>query len=167
MLGEVFDGNGVVVAPEQKGERALWDEITVALVAPSGENGEGPSLNSVIDQATTAMREAGQNFETLQRQERTVDHKPAQMLKTRYRENATGHNWIEELVFIQGPEDDIYSVALKCAPEHLSRLEPALKQVLASWTLLQPQGPADQEPEKAPMQLAPRSHAPAEQPQTP
>ncbi len=167
MLGEVFDGNGVVVAPEQKGDRALWDEITVALVAPSGESGEGPSLNNVIDQATTAMREAGQNFETLQRQERTVDHNPAQMLKTRYRENSTGRDWIEELVFIQGPEDDIYSVALKCSPDHLSRLEPVLKQLLASWTVPQPQGPADQAPENAPMQLAPPSHAPAEQPPTP
>src|SRR5215469_7389849 len=36
-LGEVFGGNGVVVAPEQKQDRALWDEITVALVAPAPE----------------------------------------------------------------------------------------------------------------------------------
>ncbi len=147
MLGEVFGGNGVVVAPEQKGERALWDAITVALVAPGsdGENTEGAApqksitLNGVIDRATAAMREAGQNFETLQRRELTVAGNPAQMLKVRYRENASGRDWIEELVFIQGSEGEIYSVALKCAPEHLARLEPALKQVLASWAAPAPE----------------------------
>ena len=190
MLGEVFDGNGVVIAPAQKGERALWDVITVALVAPGadeaerdtsapnrGNSGEaagqpndhkastGPSasadqnasptapgngpgtepaapkstLNGVITRATAALREAGQNFETLQRRELTVDHNPAQMLKVRYRENSSGHDWIEELVFIQGPENEIYSVALKCAPEHLTRLEPALQEVLASWRLRPPE----------------------------
>ena len=70
------------------------------------------------------MREGGQAFETLQRQQRTVDHKPAQMLKVRYHEKATGRDWIEEMVFIEGPESEIYSVALKCAPENLARLEP-------------------------------------------
>ena len=75
------------------------------------------------------MREGGQNFETLQRQQRTVDHKPAQMLKVRYREKATGHDWIEELVFIEGPDEEIYSVALKCAPENLARLEPVLERM--------------------------------------
>lgn len=145
-LGEVFNGNGVVIAPEQKGDRALWDAITVALVAPSSESGD--ALNNVIEHTTTAMREAGQNFETLQRRELTVDHDPAQMLKTRYRENATGRDWIEELVFIQGAENEIYSVALKCAPERLARLEPALKEILASWTVseAQPQTPTESSP---------------------
>ncbi len=82
--------------------RALWDEITVALVAPPPEGDEeGIGLDGVIQQATSGLREAGQSFETLQRQERTVDHKPAQMLKVQYREKSTGHDWIEELVFIR------------------------------------------------------------------
>ncbi len=146
MLGDVFDGNGVVVAPEQKEDRALWDEITVALMATPRGDGAGPSLNGIIEQAAAAMREAGQNFETLQRRELTVDHSPAQMLKAHYRENSTSREWIEELVFIQGPEDEIYSVALKCAPEHLSRLEPALKEVLASWSVPEPEPPAADAP---------------------
>jgi len=143
VLGEIFDGNGVVIAPEQNGDRALWDEITIALVAPPAEDGQGTTLDAIIQQATEAMRGAGENFETLQRQERTVDHSPAQMLKTRYRENSTGRDWLEELVFIEGPQNEIYSVALKCAPEHLLRLEPALKEVLASWTMPEP-GPPSQ-----------------------
>ena len=59
------------------------------------------------------MREGGQSFETLQRQQRTVDHKPAQMLKVRYHEKATDRDWIEQMVFIQGPDGEMYSVALE------------------------------------------------------
>jgi len=140
MLGEVFDGKGVVVAPAQKEDRALWDEITVAMVAspPEGDE-EGPGLNGIIEQAMAAMREAGQNFVTLQRQERTVDHLPAQMLKAQYREKSSGRDWVEELVFIEGRENEIYSVALKCAPQNLERLEPVLSEVLRSWTLRAPE----------------------------
>ena len=143
MLGEVFGGNGVVVAPEQKEDRALWDAVTVALVAPAPEGDEeGPGLNGIVEQSATAMREAGQNFVTLQRQERTVDHKPAQLLKVQYREKGTGRDWVEELVFILGPENEIYSVALKCAPQNVAKLEPAFAEVLRSWALPEgePQG---------------------------
>ena len=78
MLGDIFAGNGVVVAPPQKQVRELWDEITVTMVAPPPEGDEeGPGLDGVIEQATTGMREAGQSFETLQRQQRTVNNKPA------------------------------------------------------------------------------------------
>src|SRR5271157_3614126 len=98
MLGEVFEGNGVVVAPSQKLDKALWDEITVAMVLPPSEGDEEPlSLDALIEQASKSMREGGQNFETLQRQQRTVDHKPAQMLKVRYHEKATDRDWVEQL----------------------------------------------------------------------
>lgn len=164
-LGEVFDGNGVVIAPPQKEDRALWYEITLAMVAPSPEGDEeGPGLNGIIEQAMAAMREAGQNFVTLQRQERTVDHKPAQMLKAKYREKTTGHDWVEEMIFIQGPENEIYSVALKCAPQDLARLEPVLSEVLKSWTQPQPEPPAGDDDESAPAQPAPPAKAPAAQP---
>jgi len=165
MLGDVFDGNGVVVAPPQKEDRALWYEITLAMVAPSPEGDEeGPGLNGIIEQAMAAMREAGQNFVTLQRQERTIDHQPAQMLKARYREKATGHDWVEEMIFIQGPENEIYSVALKCAPQDLARLEPVLKGVLESWTLPHPEPPAVDSDDSPPTQSAPPAKAPAAQP---
>ncbi len=140
MLGDVFNGNGVVIAPEQKQDRALWDEITLAMIAPSPRGDEeGPGLNGIVEQAMTDMREAGQNFVTLQRQERTVDHNPAQMLKARYSDKSTGHDWIEEVIFIQGHQNEIYSVALKCAPQNLSHLEPALAEVLRTWNLPHPQ----------------------------
>jgi hypothetical protein len=152
MMGEVFDGNGVVVAPPQKEDRALWDAITVALVVPPPQGDEEPlGLNGVIDRATSGLRERGQSFETLQRQERTVDHQPAQMLKTRYHEKSSGRDWIEEMIFIEGPDNEIYSVVLKCAPQNLARLEPALNGVLAGWTLPESAaGPPSDETAKKP-----------------
>jgi hypothetical protein len=121
----------------------LWDEVTVALVLPPPEGDEEPvSLDAMIEQASKSMREGGQAFETLQRQERTVDHKPAQMLKVRYHEKATDREWIEQMVFIEGPDHEIYSVALKSSPENLARLEPAFTGVLESWVLPEPEPPA-------------------------
>ena len=161
VLGEVFGGNGVVVAPEQKEDRALWDTITVALVAPPPEGDEeGPGLNGIVTQAADSMRAAGQNFVTLQRQERTVDHKPAQLLKVQYQEKASGRQWIEELVFIQGPESEIYSVALKGAPQNVTKLEPALQTVLASWTLppAEPEQGEDEEKPPAKTPSKPPAH---------
>jgi hypothetical protein len=161
MLGEVFDGNGVVVAPPQKLDKALWDEITVALVVPPSEGDEEPvTLDGIIEQASKSMREGGQAFETLQRQQRTVDHKPAQMLKVRYHETATDRDWVEQMVFIQGPDREIYSVALKCSPENLARLEPVFAGVLASWVLPEPEPPAGATKDDTPKQATPPSKAP-------
>ena len=159
VLGEVFDGNGVVVAPAQKEDRALWDAITVAMVVPAPQGDEDSiTLDGVIEQASSRIRESGQDFETLQRQQRTVDHKPAELLKVRYHEKSNGRDWIEEMVFIQGPDSEIYSVALKCSPQNLARLEPVFTQGLASWTLPEAEPPADAT-EEAP--LKPKTTPPA------
>jgi hypothetical protein len=162
MLGDVFGGHGVVIAPTQKQDRALWDEITVAMVAPAPEGDEeGVGLDGIIQQATTGLRDGGQTFQTLQRQQRTVDNKPAQMLKVQYQDKSTGHDWIEELVFIEGPDSEIYSVALKCAPENLARREPVLSGVLASWSLPEPAPPADAtNDEPAPSAKTPPANTP-------
>jgi hypothetical protein len=87
------------------------------------------------------------------------------MLKTRYRENSTGRDWIEELVFIQGPENEIYSVALRCAPDHLLRLEPALKGLLATWNVPEPETPPAAAPtgSSPPAASAPPESAPPQQ----
>jgi hypothetical protein len=166
MLGEIYDGKGVVVAPVQKEDQSFWDNITVAMVAPPTEgDDEGIGLKGVIEQATAGMREAGVNFQTLQRQDRTVDAKPAAMLKAQYRDKATGRDWIEELVFIEGPDNEIYSVALKSAPDHAFRLELTLAEVLRTWMLPEPEPPADDE--TAPVKSAPSAKSPTAQPHSP
>jgi len=146
MLGEIFDGNGVVVAPPQREQQAFWDEVTAAMVVPPPQDDkEAQGLDGVIAQASAAMREAGQDFHTLERGQRTVDHKPAEMLRVQYREKNTGRDWVEELVFIEGPDGEIYSVALKCSPGSRARLEPAFAQILRSWSLPEPH-PDEQTP---------------------
>jgi len=142
ILGEIFAGQGVVVAPRQTGDRTLWNAITVAMVVPPPADDQEPlGLDGVIEQATSGLRERGQDFETVERQQRTVDHKPAQLLKVRYQEKPSAHDWIEEMVFIEGPDNEIYSVGLKSSPHDLARLEPVFKQVLANWTLPESEPP--------------------------
>ena len=125
MLGEVFNGNGVVVAPAQKQARELWDEVTVALVIPAPEGDEEPvTVAEAIAHAVSSVRKSGQSFETVQRQQRTVNGKPAELVKLRYTEQGTAREWVEDLVFIEGPDSEIYSVALKTAPATLPTMEP-------------------------------------------
>jgi hypothetical protein len=134
--GEVFAGNGVVIAPEQKQERALWDEITAGLVVPAPKADADPvTIDQLIEQTMASLRDQGQNVQTVQRQVRTVDGTPAQLLTLHYQEKGNGHDWIEKLALIEGGDGEIYSVALKCSPQSLSRLESVLSSVLHSWKL--------------------------------
>ena len=152
-LGAIFDGNGIVIAPPQKQDRALWDEVTVALMIPPPEGDEEPlSLDQAIDKAVASVREGGQNFDTVERQQRTVDGNPAQVVKLHYVDKSTSHEWIEELVFVEGPESEIYSAGLKCAPESLARLEPLFLRIVDSWRLPEPEPPpsaSDEAPGKS------------------
>ena len=144
VLGEVFDGNGVVVAPPQKQEPEYWDEVTAALVVPPPQSAaDAVTIDQLIERAVTRVREGGQSFETLERQRRRVDGKPAQLVKLHYVEKAGGREWIEELVFVEGPDAEIYSVALKCAPSSLAQMQPAFSRILDSWTLPEIEAPAD------------------------
>jgi hypothetical protein len=145
VLGEVFDGNGVVVAPppQPKQERETWDTVTAALVIPPPQSSaEAVTIDQIIEQAVSRVRESGQDFETLERQRRRVDGKPAQVVKLHYVEKPSGREWIEELVFIEGPDAEIYSVVLKCAPSSMARLEPVFSRILNGWSLPEVQPPA-------------------------
>ena len=157
MMGEIYQGNGVVVAPPQKEEQPLWDVVTVALVAPPKDADQALGLDGVIQQAAAGMREAGQNFQTLRRQSTTVDGKPAQLLKTQYRDKNSERDWVEELIFIEGPDNEIYSVALKSQPQDLVRLEPTFSEIVRTWTLPEPEPPAniDEAPVTAPAETTP------------
>src|SRR3974390_3731709 len=58
MLGEVFDANGVVIAPTQKQAPELWDEVTVALVIPAPEGDEEPvTVAAALAQAVSRGRQ--------------------------------------------------------------------------------------------------------------
>jgi hypothetical protein len=134
MLGQY--AGGIVVAPQQTLDRELWDEVTVAAVVdPPAENQPLLAIDQVIQTAMTNMGADGHAPTTLQRQERTVDGLPAQMIRIRYHDEPSGRDWIEQLVFIEGSDQQIYSVALKAQPGTISRLEPAFDAIVRSWRL--------------------------------
>src|SRR3974390_47091 len=136
MLGEVFDGNGVVVAPTQKQARELWDEVTVALVIPAPEGDEEPvTVAEAIAQAVSSVRKSGQSCETLHPQRGPVTGKPAELVKLHYTQQGTAREWVEELVFIEGADSEIYSVALKTAPATLTTMDPLFQRMVDSWKL--------------------------------
>ena len=139
-LGAIFGGNGIVVAPPQKQDRALWDEVTVALMVPPPEGDEDSmSIDQAIEKAVSSVRSSGQNFDTVQRQQRSVDGNPAQVVKLHYVDKSTTREWIEDLVFVQGPASEIYTLALKCAPESLARMEPLFSRIIDSWNIPAPE----------------------------
>jgi hypothetical protein len=162
-LGAIFDGNGIVVAPPQKQDRALWDEVTVALMIPPPEGDEEPmSIDQAIEKAVSSVRESGQNFDTVQRQQRTVDGNPAQVVTLHYVDKSNGHEWIEELVFVEGPESEIYSAGLKCSPESLARMELLFTRIVDTWKLPEPESAPGSTNDAAPAGKSqpPRSAAP-------
>jgi hypothetical protein len=135
VLGEAF-GDGVIIAPRQTIEQSLWDVVTVASVVPPPDEGEtATTVDEVITTALNNMRATGHNPVTLQRQGRTMAGLPSQMIKVRYHDDQTARDWIEQLVFIEGPDQEIYSASLKAQPIDVGRLEPAFESILRTWYL--------------------------------
>lgn len=163
MLGEVLGGNGVVVAPPQKQERELWDAVTVALVIPSPSGTQEPvTVGEALAQALAGVRSSGQSFETEQRQQRTVGGMPAEMVKVHYVEQPSGRAWTEELVFIEGPHSEIYSLVLKSATPSMPRMEPLFSRIVDSWNLpnAAEEGGATAEPTPAKKSSVPKASSP-------
>lgn len=159
LMGEIYDGNGVVVAPPQKDAEPLWNVVTVAMVAPPKDADQALGLDGIVKEASAGMRDAGQNFQTLERSSRTVDGKPAQLLKAQYRQKDSGREWIEELVFIEGPDNEIYSVALKSTPQDIARLQPVFTEILRTWMLPEPEPPTILDGSTEPTQTDPSKPA--------
>jgi hypothetical protein len=123
------------------------------ILPPPKGDAEPVSVDQLVEQTMASLREGGQNVETVQRQVRTIAGKPAQLLTLRYREKETAHDWIEKLALIEGNDGEIYSVALKCSPQSLAKLEPVLASVLQSWKMPEPVPPAaDASDDNAPKQ---------------
>ena len=66
MLGEVYDGNGVVVAPPQKLDKhcGMRSRLRSSCRRPEGDE-EPVSLDGMIEQASKSMREGGQSVRDL------------------------------------------------------------------------------------------------------
>jgi len=131
VVGDVFEGTGVVMAPPQTGkDKSLWDEVTasVAYLPEAQGDKEPPTFDEIL---SVAMKDLpGKNVQTLQRTELSVAKRPAELVKVQYED--AGKTWVEEIVFIDDG-DAIYSTALRAVPEDLEKLEPVFRTIVATW----------------------------------
>ena len=132
VVGDVMEGNGVVMAPPQNGkEKDLWDAITVSVTdLPESEGQPPPSFDDVVSVALNGL--PGKNVETLQRSQLTLHDRDAELIKIRYDDKETNQPWVEEIVFI----DDqlaIYSIALRATPNDVAGLEETFRRIVATW----------------------------------
>ena len=138
-LGDVFDGAGFVVAePDTKKEQDDWNQITAAATdMPEGSNGqERPTTDELID-IILGSPSSGIHAQTLQRSRLLVAGMPAEVLKIRLHSREASTDAIEFIALLDDGET-IYSVALGCAPEDATRLEPVFDRVLHSWRATPP-----------------------------
>jgi hypothetical protein len=133
VVGDVMEGNGVVMAPPQEGkDKSLWNEITVSVTdLPEPEKGkERPSFDDILSVALQGV--PGTNVQTLQRTELTLHDRDAQLVKVSYNDKETSKPWIEEIVFIDD-ELAIYSIALRATPDDVAGLEESFRKIVATW----------------------------------
>ncbi len=159
VVGDVFEGNGVVMAPPQEGkDKSQWDAVTssVSYIPETEGNEDAPTFDDVL---SAAMKDLpGKNVQTLQRTELTLVKRPAELVKLQYEDSQTNKAWIEEIVFIDDG-DAIYSTALRVVPEDLEKLEPVFRTIVATWR------PSEEAPAVPAPPAAPKK--PASKPETP
>jgi hypothetical protein len=138
MLGDTADSGGIVVAPPQSAKPSeKWSSIAAAAtdLPPQPAGKERPSFDELIGVVLDSMR-PGVQAQTLERKQMSVEGMPAQVLKLKY-DDENGQTWIEEIALMDGDEA-IYSIALRCTPDELAKLEPVFKEMVGSWRLVEP-----------------------------
>ena len=131
-LGPVFDGAGVVVAePQQRRPREEWNQITAAAVElPEPAAGsELPGLDELITLVLAPT--PGTAIRTMQRRNTVIGGYPAQVVTAEVQEPEKPPG--TELIAFIDADGIIYSVALRCAPAELKRLQPLFEHALRSW----------------------------------
>lgn len=129
-LGEVFDGNGFVVAePNPKRPKEQWSQITATVIPTQQESQERSNIDELINLVIGSPAE-GTTQQTLQRSRETVAGNDAQIVQIRIRSGASER--IEEVAFID-TDQGVYSIAMSSAPEDAPKLQPVFRQVLSSW----------------------------------
>jgi hypothetical protein len=165
VVGDVMEGNGVVMAPPQGSkDKAMWNEVTASVTdLPEPEKGkEPPSFDEILSVALQGL--PGNNVQTLQRTEMTLHDRDAELVKVGYNDKETGKPWVEEIVFIDD-ELAIYSIALRVAPDDAASLEETFRKIIATWRPSEapPAVPAKPTTPKKPG-TAPPTKAPAAKP---
>jgi hypothetical protein len=162
VVGDVFEGTGVVMAPPQSPkEKSQWDQVTssVSYIPETEGDQDAPTFDDVLSSAMKQL--PGNNVQTLQRTELVLAKRPAQLVKLQYDDPETKKTWVEEIVFIDDG-DAIYSTALRAVPENLEKLEPIFRTIVATWRPSEeaPAVPAPSAPKKPAGTATPKPSAP-------
>ena len=165
-LGNVFDDLGFVVAEPHPGvDSADWPQLTVVAIPPTEQDkGSADATSSATPSATpSATSSASPSLDsladrllapggslppsrTLQRSRLLLNGAPAEILRVQLYDQAGNAGAIEEVALIEGDDGLFYSIALRCAPQELARLEALFQQSAASWHIQ----PAPASPSNAP-----------------
>jgi hypothetical protein len=152
-MGDVFDNLGFVIAEPHSGtDPATWPQLTVAAIdvpqpkAMHGADAAAPSLDALIDLVLTPDG-SFTSAETLQRTHLILNGGDAEIVRVRLHDDSNKLEAIEEIALIEGEDGLVYSIALRCAPEDFSRLEPVFQKAAHSWRI-KPVPTAQSKPEQ-------------------
>ena len=136
LLGEVYDGHGVAIAPPQAGDEAEWAQVTVAAIEiPTQEGKTPPTVEDLVTSLLGKMASQAENMETVRRSEETLAGRPAQVLQVRYDEN--GNRWGEIIVAMDGGNDTFYTVVFKAKASDEEKYQKPVEGILKTFRLAQ------------------------------
>jgi hypothetical protein len=136
-LGDLYDGLGFVVAePTKDAAQDTWPQISVAAIdAPPVKAGAPPrSLDSMVELMLTpdgSFRSA----ETEQRSHLLLNGADAEIIRVRLHGAEGQPDKIEELALIDGDEEMVFAIVLRCPPGDFARLDPIFQKLARSWQL--------------------------------
>lgn len=135
-LGDIFDDLGFVVAePHPGADSAAWPQLTIAAIdVPPQKDSSAPSLDSLVEIVLTPDG-SFTSSETLQRTRLILNGSSAETLRVRLHDESKNTETIEAVALIEGDEGLVYSIALRCAPQDFTRLEPVFEKVIHSWRI--------------------------------
>jgi hypothetical protein len=134
MMGQVYDGYGVVVAPPQPGDQSQWAQVTVAAVEiPTEEGKNPPTVEDLVTSLTGKMAEQTTNMETVRRSQETLAKHPAQLLQVAYDDN--GKRWTETIVAMDGGDGTFYTVVYKALASEAAKYQTQVEGILKSFRL--------------------------------
>ncbi|ABF43744.1 hypothetical protein Acid345_4745 [Candidatus Koribacter versatilis Ellin345] len=130
MLGQVYEGYGAVVAPQQAGDQATWANVTVAAVEiPTEEGKNPPTVEDLVTTLVGKMAQQTEAMETARRSEEILAGRSAQLIEVRYNENS--QRWNETIVAMDGGDGMFYTIVYKAlaadAPKYQKQVEEILK----------------------------------------
>jgi hypothetical protein len=134
MLGDVYEGHGVTVAPPQPGDESQWAQVTVAAMdIPTPEGKTPPTVDDLVTALTGKMAEQTANMETVRRSQETLARHPAQLLQVRYDED--GKRWGETIVAMDAGNGTFYTVVYKARVGEEAKYQTQVVAILRSFRL--------------------------------